>query len=322
MGRSNNLTVKLVSFIVGEDDTADAIRRTIVRYLCLAHAMIYKQAAQLQFHHKSVRGLVKRLLPSSLKAKIYRPREKLDLIHQYRDLFDQNLITTDEWDALAKVPGKFQVVYSWILQIITECARSDRLMFPATTLPNLQEDLTVLRGSAADIFMIIGTQIPFAYVHLLTLLTRLHIVFVTLYCSSLLAQGFQNRAIERLLLGYFVLAVNYAIYNGLLNLHDELVNPFGNDPHDFPHRGFQASLNMSTHAALEQGRNPPAFIKQLKEHREAGILSPSTPSTQTQTPTPCPPLPCCTHLDSAAIKVLLSTSNAPINLLALCPECG
>eukprot|EP00741_Cyanophora_paradoxa_P020519 tig00000227_g19806.t1 len=121
IGRSNNLTLLITSYIVGDDEETVQARETLIRYLNLAHVLLNKQA--------------------STEPAVLSPEKQAEI---YGELLEgpDPLVTQEEWDLLQDLPGKWQV-------------RPGRGRAEAG---RRRGDVTVMRGSAADIFMVINTQ--------------------------------------------------------------------------------------------------------------------------------------------------------------------
>mmetsp|Transcript_23814 Transcript_23814/g.39172 ORF Transcript_23814/g.39172 Transcript_23814/m.39172 type:complete len:447 (+) Transcript_23814:211-1551(+) len=248
MARASNFAVMTGTYVLGGDDATDRARKTIIRYLNLAHASVYKQATGDE---------------------------------DMSDLINRDVLTMEEWEKLKPLGGRFNVIYMWISEIVRDVARSGHLLYADTMLPNMQVEIGVMRGAVADIFMHLTCQIPYSYVHLLTLITKLHLLFVVLYSSTLIAVGFSKKSIERILMGYLINCANQIIYEGILIIHTELLNPFGTDAQDFPRETYIRDTENSTRAILGQKLypSPAPEVKNLQDSWTLSSQSVSQPST-------------------------------------------
>eukprot|EP00276_Gloeochaete_wittrockiana_P012692 CAMPEP_0184374588 /NCGR_PEP_ID=MMETSP1089-20130417/165106_1 /TAXON_ID=38269 ORGANISM="Gloeochaete wittrockiana, Strain SAG46.84" /NCGR_SAMPLE_ID=MMETSP1089 /ASSEMBLY_ACC=CAM_ASM_000445 /LENGTH=330 /DNA_ID=CAMNT_0026717605 /DNA_START=264 /DNA_END=1253 /DNA_ORIENTATION=+ len=191
MGRSNNLALQVTTHI-----TSAKARALIVRYLNLSHALIYKQATSND---------------------------------DYSDLIASQLITESELEILKSVPSRYMFPYLWITKIINQCARAGRLMYPEPILHSMADDVTTMRGRAAE-----------------------------------MVQDF---------FGYFFLIANRLVYEGILALHAQLANPFGDDACDFPDEDFRAAVFKTTNALI----NAPTPFGKLFLKKAKGMDKDSIP---------------------------------------------
>jgi len=218
IGGSNGLAMLTSTYILGDDEDGEYFRKTIVRYANLAHAFVYLQA-QDEF--------------------IVGP------------LLDAEILMEDEWKLLKSAPGKVNIIYTWMSHILKESAKAGRLYNARLTMPIFTETINKMRGAAGDIGMYLAVQIPYSYTHLVALIVKVHLFLIMLFSSSLIAAGFANKQIERILMGYLVNSVNCILFNALLELHVRLENPFGNDAQDFPKSMYLRNTNQSTTAIID-----------------------------------------------------------------------
>jgi len=247
MGKANNLSLLIGTYIIGSDEATDRARKTCVRYLNLAHASVYKQATGSD---------------------------------DIGDLLDRKMVTEEEWALLRHISTKHSVIYMWVAELIRDCSRAGHLLFPDTMLPVFQADVSALRTSVDDLMMYITCQIPYSYVHLLTLITKLHLLLIVLYSSTLIAVGFSKLSLERMFMGYLINFANQIIYDGILRFHSELVNPFGTDMQDYPRELYIANLESSTRSILGQAHYPTDEISHHYTNTHVGAPG-SHPETHT-----------------------------------------
>eukprot|EP00741_Cyanophora_paradoxa_P020650 tig00021281_g19931.t1 len=286
IGRTGNFTLQVATYIVGDDDATRRARYNIIRYANLAHVLVYKQAGleadlnpdQLDAHY-DLSSMPARPDPARLLGCapdcLALPSLASDAGDGPQDLVNGQLqlMSPEEWKILKPLPNKWQMVYSWVACLVRDCAATGRMVFPSTMLPNFQIDLTTMRGSAGDIFMVLHTQVPYAYVHLLTIIVKMHLVFITLYASTVLGVGFQQKQGERIIMGYLILFFNMLIYEGLLSIADELDNPFGGDYGDFPKGNYIKNLLAVTKSQLDIIGKPPPAVTELQRSPPPAVPS-------------------------------------------------
>jgi len=217
MGRSNDIAVQIAAYCRGEAEGAASARKTLLRYVNLAHALLYKQANKDE---------------------------------DMSDLLDSGLMTELEWDVLRPLVSRYMMVYFWLSDLIHQCAENGVFMYPGTTIRFLQENVTAMRGAAADVFMYLNTQIPYIYVHLITVITKIHLILISMNSAAWVGQGFQEAphgaGLSGIFWGYARLFVSVVAYEGLLQIHAVLAKPFGSGHSAFPSEVFFGGVHKST----------------------------------------------------------------------------
>eukprot|EP00741_Cyanophora_paradoxa_P018410 tig00000204_g17774.t1 len=218
MGQTSNLAVLSSALIRGETPAEEAeaaqIRADMVRYLNLAHALVYKQA---------------------------RNDGNAD------DLIEKGLVTPEEWAELRDMPARTNGAYFLAASRYSDAVRSNLVVGgPAAATAPILGAISAARGAAADIFMYVNTQVPYTYVFLMAGIVRIHILLVVLFSAHVIAEG----TLAKLAFGWLFVATNVCVYEGLLKLARELENPFGTDPLDFPASVYQQATAAGSAAVL------------------------------------------------------------------------
>jgi hypothetical protein len=216
-GRTVNCTMLLVSFVTGEDQTSKNIKITLVRYLNLAYAIIFKQAMGND---------------------------------NYSDLVAQRLLTEEEYAQLKERSNHYVLVYQWVYTITAHALKLKILTSDSVAL--VQADLGTIRGAAGDVFMYLNCQQPYVYTHLMTAITKLHLLLVTVVAGSYMGAGLQRSKWTDVAWGFLLLLVHNFVYQGLLYVHQVLQNPVsGADVGHFPQEEYLDSLSKTTTALLQ-----------------------------------------------------------------------
>eukprot|EP00741_Cyanophora_paradoxa_P007031 tig00001071_g6803.t1 len=214
IGRTNDTALMAASYIVGrteeEEALAQRIREELVRYLNLAHALVYKQARADE---------------------------------SYEDLLDAELITEREADTLKGLVGQPACVYTWAASLLREADARGLIYDGAMMLPTMQQNISLMRGSAADVFMFLDTQIP---VYLMAAMTRVHIFLTMLYTTTLLGNAFDSRRALKIVFAFIFQWANVTLYESVLRLGYEMENPLGCDSQDFPVQLYKAKLQRAS----------------------------------------------------------------------------
>lgn len=80
--------------------------------------------------------------------------------------------------------------------------------------------------------MYLNCQIPYVYVHLMTAITKLHLMLVTVVAGSYWGAGLQRGKWTDILWGALIVFVNNVVYQGLLHVHHVLLNPLSGEVTD------------------------------------------------------------------------------------------
>eukprot|EP01112_Ceratiomyxa_fruticulosa_P013146 TRINITY_DN3678_c0_g1_i1.p1 TRINITY_DN3678_c0_g1~~TRINITY_DN3678_c0_g1_i1.p1 ORF type:complete len:373 (+),score=58.89 TRINITY_DN3678_c0_g1_i1:134-1252(+) len=214
--RSTDLCIQFLSYLKPSPEN-DAVRTNFVRYLNLAHILVYKNA---------------------------------NGDHSIDEVVERNLLSQEEAEVLRIAPNKAIAVYSWISNILRECATANPPKFPLPYVGTLHGNVSNLVQASLDCAMFIHCQIPYSYVHLLTMITKIHLIFVMFYAGGILQNGIQIHSWARILFAYAIVFTNQLIYEGLLHIHDVLVNPCGDDSSDFPKKMYQQDVEKMTENLL------------------------------------------------------------------------
>jgi len=224
-------------------------RRLVTRLGLCSHALLYKQARNGGDDEKDE-------LADLVRGKLLRPYEA---------------------EALAPLASKAQVVWAWQTHFWTRALSGELGTSPvphaAMLAPLVMQRCMDGRGAIGLALAYIGTQQPFPYVHLLSILTDLALavnaMYVGLHTGRQLfgvqphcdvaqaaalkcASSWQSESTLNVLLLVGFAAVRVAaftlIYHGLLGIGVSLDNPIGDDPADLPGLAFQVFMRRECEA--------------------------------------------------------------------------
>lgn len=167
-----------------------------------------------------------------------------------QDLVKQGLLFSNEVIALQGRASKPQVVWTWMAKFWQQLLNSGRVPHAATNAPMIMAKCVEGRGASGLAFVYIGTQLPYAYTHLLALVAN-----VTLALMAV-AVGIACASTDKLLQAAPVpiarLLLFLTIFDGLLAITVRLENPFsGHDVMDFPNLQFHFDMAQETSAFAE-----------------------------------------------------------------------
>jgi hypothetical protein len=182
-------------------DTAEdrEVREKVLRWLVLAHELIYKQV-----------------------------QEDSDL----SDLERRGLLLEHEHRLIAPLASKSMVVVGWVVSYFGFLAFGDpskggsRLPLAVTVLPQIHRLCLQARDALGTLYTYTDTQVPFRYVHLISLIVWVHNIVQALNSSVVVKQALTTERhgpslfIEIVLLFFYPL-----VYLGLINAGASMLNP-------------------------------------------------------------------------------------------------
>lgn len=81
--------------------------------------------------------------------------------------------------------SRYAIVYYWIEELLSKVAREGLIdSSRPEALWKMQENITKMRGAAADVFMYLYCKIPYIYVHLMTLLVKIYLIVIAAVAGS------------------------------------------------------------------------------------------------------------------------------------------
>merc|ERR1712151_522239 len=103
-----------------------------------------------------------------------------------------------------------------------------RLPFPVTVLPQLHNICRKARGSIGMAFAYTDTQVPFRYVHFLSLIIWMHSMFQAVCSATILAASVRNGDLQVFFVEVILLVIYPLVYFGLLHIGEGMMNPLRN----------------------------------------------------------------------------------------------
>jgi len=212
----------------------------------------------------------------------------------FLDLYREGLVTVDEWNILERTEArglpKYLLPLRWCLSLIQ--GASERRVWPhwssfaEKNASQMHSRIALMVDSSSQISMYINSQIPYPYVWLVSLVVHFYLVVLTIWFGAFLRVGYAYAALETgtvvtpenegaYAAGFFTITMCYLfiafanlLFQGLLDIHSLLDNPFGRDPAKFPLRLQITSLLNTSQAFLAMQHNP----ESMRECFAAGNL--------------------------------------------------
>jgi len=191
---------------------------------------------------------------ASVELLVQAARESGDVQH----LVQLDLLTDVEAEFMAEYRLLWQrpmVVWAWIMHIITDAMDHDK-----TPVPSRQAVIGQClhaRDGMATINMHLDTQLPFAYVHLITLLVNVQNLLMAVTSGLKLATAIPGGNFFIIIQQVLTTGIIVFCYQALLTISYTIEDPFGDDVLDFPIRAYKAYVASIVDAMMGAGRGCP-----------------------------------------------------------------
>eukprot|EP00050_Salpingoeca_kvevrii_P007572 m.297100 g.297100 ORF g.297100 m.297100 type:complete len:430 (-) comp13537_c0_seq1:1348-2637(-) len=177
-----------------------ALRDQIVRYCTVAHKLVY-----LSYETSNMQTLV-----------------------------DEGILYEDERLALQATPNRILVLCHWMSMLSVRSVSDGFLAMPESSLPIIQTNIIGIREQSSLIDLSTSTQLPFPYVHLLTVIVKVALVTLAASIGQQAGSSYRNGHSAWIAFEVFRLIIMNFFYQGLLELQVILAAPFLNHPAHFP----------------------------------------------------------------------------------------
>ena len=219
----NTLSSYAAAWFYTDSASDTAARELTMRYGLASHALLYKRA----------RG--------GGEVKL----EDMD------DLVDAGLLMPYEAEVLAPLPCKAQVVWAWQTHFWSKAISGElgctKVPQPGQAFGIAARTCQEARDAIQKGLMFLGTQQPFPYVHMISLIVDVALFLNALYVGCDIGRSFDadNSPIQSGLLiaiGILRVLIFTFLYNGLSDISVALEDPFGTDMADLPALAFQTHM--------------------------------------------------------------------------------
>eukprot|EP00408_Alexandrium_pacificum_P028540 CAMPEP_0171206328 /NCGR_PEP_ID=MMETSP0790-20130122/27006_1 /TAXON_ID=2925 /ORGANISM="Alexandrium catenella, Strain OF101" /LENGTH=429 /DNA_ID=CAMNT_0011671869 /DNA_START=144 /DNA_END=1431 /DNA_ORIENTATION=+ len=197
-------------------------------------------------------------------------------------LIEYDFLTDPECQALEKVDQLWQrpmVVWAWIMRICISAM--DHQKVPPPRVNTLMAQCVNAREGMATINTYLDTQLPFAYVHLITLLVNVQNLVVSVKSGIIFATALPELNFFLMIQQTLTLLIVCFIYQALLQISYMIMDPFGDDVLDFPIKAYTSYLAASIDAMMEAQPECPVVAEDGSLHRPKPkkVHPQSTPSS-------------------------------------------
>eukprot|EP00747_Dinoflagellata_sp_TGD_P133465 gnl/TRDRNA2_/TRDRNA2_175198_c1_seq5.p1 gnl/TRDRNA2_/TRDRNA2_175198_c1~~gnl/TRDRNA2_/TRDRNA2_175198_c1_seq5.p1 ORF type:complete len:532 (-),score=72.32 gnl/TRDRNA2_/TRDRNA2_175198_c1_seq5:193-1788(-) len=172
-----------------------------------------------------------------------------------------NLLTAEELIILETVPYRARpaIMWAWVAALMSKLMLEQAI--PVQKFRDITLHCVIARDAISVVWTHLGTQLPFAYVHLVTLLVNINNIVVSVKSGMVFAVALHeenySQAMNQLI---YVLTVPL-LYQGLLSISYVIHDPFGEDLLDFPVMAFQEYMNESSLSMIHYKHECPALCQ-------------------------------------------------------------
>lgn len=218
----------------------DAIMKTACVLTPLAEGGPVSQEEALWAHE--AKETIIRYFNLAMEFAILKPRGLMDSVTVAKPFLEQRcLLRPGEWERL--VPGdRHTTVYYWILCLLRHCKA--RHLLDEHEFVLMANTVSDCRGVANDLMDMLPNGYPFAYVHLVNLLTRVFQAFLSVESGLKMSTGRRewvvtdngNEPPAFWWICWIVMLIGcHSCFQGLLDLQYIMHNPFLGDKHGVAH---------------------------------------------------------------------------------------
>jgi len=201
---------------------------------------------------------------ASIELLVQAAREDEDI----DSLLELDLLTDTEAEFMKEYELLWQrpmVIWAWIMHIVSDAMDHDKT--PAPSRQAVIGQCLAARDGMANINMYLDTQLPFAYVHLITLLVNVQNILMAIKSGLKFSVAIAQSDLFLMLQQVLTTAIIVFIYQALLTIAYTIMDPFGDDVLDFPIRAYKAYVASIVDAMMGAGRGCPAVSSDGRLHR-------------------------------------------------------
>lgn len=209
------------------------------------------------------------------KLGAYLLEKKIDGKVNFRWAVDQKWMTEGEWDLLEGKDNNFIMPYQWAFDTLCQAREKELITEFGGTFDNLLNSFPKQRQLCSDILMILETPMPYIFVHLMTVICKVNLLFTSIACGTVVGQAVKQGQYVQIIIGYIIVILGNMLIEGLLRLHVVLSDPFGDDACDFPWQMMLEEMNAEVELMIKQFGKMDYEVS--KSHMTPGVTPSGTP---------------------------------------------
>lgn len=168
------------------------------------------------------------------KLAAYLVEKRIDGKENYRDAVQKGWLTEAEWDRIEGIESNHLLPQQWAFDLLCRAKLKSLAEGTHDTFDILLECFLRQRAHVDDLLMIMNTPLPYVFLHLMTVICKVNLLFMSVACGTVVGQAVNQSQYLMIAIGYIIVILGNMLIEGLLRLHVVLSDPFGDDPCDFP----------------------------------------------------------------------------------------
>lgn len=191
-----------------------------------------------------------------LIVKAAREQENLD------SLVKKGLLTKEELSLLQGIQPfqRSMACWAWIMRVAHVALQQSKA--PPPRFAAIQNKCCSARDGIQTIHTYLHTQLPFAYVHLISFLVNTQNLVVAVKTGVVFAEAMRLGEPQRMVQQVLTCVIVCLIYQGLLAISYMVHDPFGEDLLDFPIMAYSSYIASACDAVIRAQENCPALEEQ------------------------------------------------------------
>eukprot|EP00906_Rhabdomonas_costata_P001289 RCo002048 len=180
-----------------------------------------------------------------------------------QELLGEGLVTEIEMNALRNpqlVANRHTLVFSWLTAVLRQGSKQGRVAFPDLMLTRLSSNIGKIHRSADDVLTLLNTQLPFAYVQVLSWCVVVFLFMICCYTANKLFSGRNYVGAMQYNLyfwSFFEVNLRVSVFMGIPVMFGFFENPFTRAATSFPTEKFSRDLWKHTNECITQSQNIP-----------------------------------------------------------------
>eukprot|EP00039_Didymoeca_costata_P029661 m.25755 g.25755 ORF g.25755 m.25755 type:complete len:424 (-) comp7736_c0_seq1:21-1292(-) len=195
-------------------------------------------------------------------------------------LISRGALTEAEAAELRNNTNRVTILLEWIMMLLhKEYSDPEQTELSDLFMDKFFDVAEEIRQGCQTISTHLRTQMPFPYVHLLSVMVKLALLTMAIESGPDAAYAYIQGRYSWVLISALKLLIMNFFYQGLLELQVILSNPFGDHPAHFPHFTFQKALESNCRSVIAQrrwrggdGSQMPPFLQKLAESSKTSTL--------------------------------------------------
>lgn len=188
----------------------------------------------------------------SCVAKESRVDSKNDSGLAQHDLVKLGFLTQQEMDILDPCGNKATVLWCWMCGLGGEIL--EMMQIPPPNFNNFYTELRLGMEGISKLHEYLGTQLPFPYVHMITLMINVNNMLMALHAGFRCGVAWDREHMDACAVEMLQMMLVPLLYQGLLQVCVMLGDPLGEDIIDFPILEFQLSIHEACGSMIEASR--------------------------------------------------------------------